>query len=825
MTLSEPLLTAGDASEHEGKSGFRAADVFAGLQVALLVFFRDVSFTCVYFHQPSVAPYLAVGLHALVVSSVVSALVYGFDGKACQAVGCPSSCVVPFLALLSASVLKDADAPAEGGVALVLVIFAVVSLFVGLWFIALRELALWLLMWFKAGFPQPVLYGFLAGMGLSMMLSSLQLATDTSDNWGLLLALQSPTTRLQGAAAMLVGLALRVGTKVWTSSATLIVMLSGFMLFFYTLVAVLGFDFEQLQDAGYLFPPPVDLPMYDVWTQELGALPPLPTVVRMLQSQLHTIIGCLVVCTVDMLTTILPLEAQMNRHIDMSAELKVAGKASIAAGLFLGHPSYCTLSATRLRLDAGANGRNSAAVAAVCLAASLFCVHLVVAIVPKALVAGLLMYLALGYLHEGLVYTRGILASEEYVVIVVMVLLWLPLDFEMTSLVGMALHAFHFIIRYSSSMVIKYLGTARELGLLSRKPRSQEELLALDDLRERIVVAKTGCSQLFFGSAAVVLEKIAEKRKLLEAPSVVLIDVSGVIAVDASAMVAFGKVPRHLVIGGLHPQLYEDLSAHPALKTVHLFRDLDMALEYAEEMLTGFASLHKPTPRADIVNVSNNAKLREAVRGTCAPRATEALVENVRRGSSEEEVIAALSCLLSTGTAATLVAFMEAVDVKLGQVCFYRGELSKGMYVVLSGKFSLERGAGRRLRAGQFEQSPDPTVARRMAVLDDHAPPSLGDEQATTSRVRQVQSGDILCPEALFAFSQEEVLNVETLIAESHGVCLLLSRQSLLRFQLKHPAEAVELLRAVGRRCHWAQGGGAADQLKRASSLPMLEAV
>ncbi|CAK0807380.1 unnamed protein product [Prorocentrum cordatum] len=685
-------------------------------------------------------------------------------------------------AAVAASVEADAVVPT------VVALHAAVALAYGALLLALSEAPG--LDTAKGAFPQPVMLGFFSVCGVGMLSSALELVWGEAPSTRLLLGGESGM-RLKAALAVTFGLANRLSTRWIKHYIVLPASLAIQLLLFYAGVALTS-DLEQARADGWLWQPfpPLRLDGLQVAKVDWGVV----------AGQSASIASLLVMLVLDLLTTLLPIELMTpEKSTRMRSEFRITGCASALSGAALGSVSYVSLSPTRMNVEAGGVHRVSGlASAAICGLWMLFGMPLT-ALVPKVVVGGLLMHLAFGYLLDGLWESRALLSTGEHAVVLSILLYYFATDLAPAIIMGFVLCCFSFVLRYSQSSALSLVTSARDASMYSHCPRSSEDKRYLRT-HDEIVVARTSCSHLFFGSIASIL---ADLSPMLSGGRFrfLLFDFSSVRSLDSSALVGFRKLPAGLqvVAVGLRPDLEEKVRR--AGLPVCAFGSLDEGLEWCEDRLLGFA--HLQAGRAVdarsllLAPQSNNPR---APGRDCPPL-------------TREEIAAALARAFRDSGLESLVDFFQPVSAKRHEVVFEEGDAAEGMFVIVSGALQVYYGSHRSLILGQGEVVLDGLVKRRFGRK---ATLSGGPEQLGGGRGRSLAPGSVVCEAALFVPHRHGW----SLVATSLSQLLLLTRDRLLALEQQQPRAALRLHRALLVLQHASAGGGPADDRQDCLSPP-----
>ncbi|CAE7828006.1 unnamed protein product [Symbiodinium sp. CCMP2592] len=727
------------------------SSLVAGALTGFLVIFRDVSFALVYCAPKVLRPHQAAVTASLLLSSAVAQCVYSWRHSFPTVVACASSLAVPFQSAVSVSIAKSLGQRSESVLATVLATFSLTALVYGLLIFLLSFVPI--LDHLKSAFPQPVMCAFFLVAGIGMLQGALELVCGQPLFGGHDF---QAAAYAQMTLTVLVGAANRAGSKWLRHFAVLPASLCLQILGFFLGLGLLGEDLGTARKAGWLWEPmaPIDL---------AGLPDPLEVEWSVVRSQLGSVLSLVVMLVVDLMTTLLPLELMTpTKSIKMDDEFRIAGCSSLAGAVF-GSVSYVSLSPTRLNVDAGGTGRETGLISAALCILWIWLGPALTAGVPKFVVGGMLCHLAFGYILDGLWEPRSLLSFGDYAIILAMVLYYLATDLVPAILVGLALCSFNFMLRYSQSGPLEFVTTAGEAAMFSNRYRPADDRLYLKT-SPGIVVARTFCSQLFFGSIAAILGEVGP---WLKEGRFLLLDLSSLRSIDSSALAGFRKLPPHVqtVAVGLPLQLETQLRS--AGLPVCIFQSIDEALEWCEDHVLKFRYLEV-----------NPTDLNSQLLGRPSNNPSLPAPEKLRLDAPA--VSAAVTRALGPGLQ-DLEDLLEQLPVKAREVVFHEGLAAEGLYVVVSGTLQIQHGSQRGIVLGPGEVAVDVNIKRIFGQLPG------------ARRGKPVSAGDLLCEAALYG----PMLHTWSLIADTPSLLLLLRRDRLLLAEQRYPQAAIALHRRL----------------------------
>ena len=223
---------------------------------------------------------------------------------------------------------------------------------------------------------------------------------------------------------------------------------------------------------------------------------------------------------VSLMLTASGLSVLLRDNVDINRELTVAGVANAISGVSGGLLALPSMTLTELAVTVGApKSRLVGLVVALFCAVMLFYGMSLIAWFPKAVLAGLLLFLGWSLLERWLIEARSQLPSLEYLVVVIIVLVVASVGFLQGVLVGLMGAIMLFVINYSRINVVRYAltGTERRSNV---ERNMQEEQYLRENGGQTLILKLQG--YLFFGTAAALVSRIEARLKDTSLPPLAL---------------------------------------------------------------------------------------------------------------------------------------------------------------------------------------------------------------------------------------------------------------------------------------------------------------
>jgi SulP family sulfate permease len=284
--------------------------------------------------------------------------------------------------------------------------------------------------------------------------------------------------------------------------------------------------------------------------------------------------------------------ADVGRH-NPDRELFGQGLANLASPLFGGMPATGAIARTAVNVRAGAHTRVAAATHAVVLVLVVFFAGGLVAKIPLAALAGVLMVTA--YRMVEIHNVRAVVRStrSDALVLTATAVATIAFDLIVAVEIGVAIAAF---------LALRHIARTSEA---EREPLPIDDEIDNDDearlLAEHIVVYRLD-GALFFGAAQRFLTELTAVTDV----RVMILRLSQVQSLDATGAQALGQIVEELearditvLLKGVHPTHRRILEAVGSLDHLaherHLFHNLDDALAHAHLHLQRAAGVNRST--------------------------------------------------------------------------------------------------------------------------------------------------------------------------------------------------------------------------------------
>jgi SulP family sulfate permease len=651
-------------------------DLPAGLVVGLLEIFLPISYAVLIFGG-ELSPFAGTGIGLFLIAGFIQMLIIsGFTslpGTVGASQGIPAALLTVTAVALTAQ-MPEGSSPTALFMTVVTAV-ALTALATGAAYFALGQFKLGGLVRFL---PYPVIGGFVAGSGWVLATGAANMMINQTVGWEAIM----PAVFIKWLpglvwAALLLYLRKRIKSPLLVPG-----MLMGGLLLFYLFITVGPYSVSQAREGGWLVGPFVG-----------SAANVLPTLADFDFAAIHwpTLFGqwvnmstVVAMSVIALLLNGTGLELAANRDLDINHELRVAGVANLVSGLFGGMVGYQQLSVSTMNYRMQSFSRLSGLIAAFAVLLPLFFGSVLLAVMPRVVLGGLLMYLGLSFLWEWVVEAYWRIPRIDYVIVFSILLVTVFVGFLQAVGVGLAMAVVMFVINYSRIDVVRTELSGKMVRSRVSRTAPQEAYLQKHGGRIRIMQLQ---GFIFFGTAENLLKKVRERLDDAtgERIEMVLLDFRRVSAIDSTAGLSFQKLYKlarsrgaTLLFTDISAQILDQLQRNGLDRgtAVPLFPSQDHGLAWCEEEL-----------------------LREMVGETAV---VEKFPDQLRRLLPDREDVH------------KLIPYFERLELPAGYYLIQQGEPPSDMYFIESGQVTAQL------------EAPDKPVVRLQTMRGGHVVGEIG---------------------------------------------------------------------------------------------------
>lgn len=718
-----------------------ATNLTAGLIAGLLSLTYSIAYAALIF-SGDLSPYLSLGIQSALVGAVVLGLITALNSSLPFVVAGPDGNAAAILALMATTLVRhshqgQANAKIATTVCLAILLSTILT-GVFLWVLGRLHLGQ-----FIRFIPYPVVGGFLAGVGWLLVQGSFKVMTDKALTLTTLVEFWQPDLMRLWIPGLLLAIILKWTLARYRSSWILPSLLIGTAGLLHSGLYLAGISRSEAIARGWLFEPFAEIDLSQPWsTLEWQSVQ-----WSILWEQTGSILTLFAVVAITILLCATSLEIATDEDMDLDHELRVAGIANVVAGSLGGMVGHLSVSRSLLNREVGATHRLSGVTAAlVCCSVGIWG-NAGIALLPRAVMGGLLLYLGIVLLAEWVYDAYFKLSAMDYALVVAILLIGARFGFLTGVGVGLLIACLLFVISYGALPVIR--NTLSGLTYRSRLNRNFHEQRVLQGQGKRIQIFVIQ-GYLFFGTAYSLLSDIRSQLSRLSPVEqyFFILDFRLVSGLDSSALNSFIKMRNlinqmesTLIFTGLSPKVESVLRSSQKLLQIEdhgyrVFPNLDNGVEWCESTIIEQVSFQRRKRFVPFV-----MQLEEFFAN---PQQVQPFIQ-----------------------------YLEKIRVAAGDIVFMQGEPAKALYFIESGQVSLH----------------------------------LEMDNGVTKQLQTSGSGTIVGEVGLYG----QTNYAASCISDKSSCLYQLSRPSLEKMQQEEPALAAEFNHSIarilaGRLVHTAAG-------------------
>lgn len=442
--------------------------------------------------------------------------------------------------------------------------------------------------------PNPVAAGFFTGLGAAFVAGGITLATGVEPRLHGIAAYAEPERLLQAGVALGIGLLLVILPRRIRHGAVLPATLAAAAIACHVVLLLLGWTVAEGQQAGWLLGP---FP-----SGRILSLPPGESLalfdLDLLRVLLPYAASSTLLCAITLALMVTGIEALSRHRMDVDHEMRVAGYANIVGGALGGLPTGHALSVTTLLVRTRAAGRWVSAVPGVVALAILLFGADVLALVPRPVLAALLLSVGIEWLLLRSWREARILPRHEVVILLVVASSIVFIGIVEGIAIGLGLALLIFAWTYRRIPVIRRMVRGHEMH--SSVTRSATMMRVLEAEGRRILLLRLQ-GYMFFLNAETVHRVFTAATA--DGVRVLVLDFAHVLGIDSSAVDVFSRLEREarqrgvsITLTAIPDAVRDRFAAYDIFQApaCAYFASADQGLEHAEELL--LAEHGKPVP-------------------------------------------------------------------------------------------------------------------------------------------------------------------------------------------------------------------------------------
>jgi len=616
--------------------------------------------------------YYIAGIGITLISAMIIGFIVAILGSDRATIAHTQSTAAAILATIVTGVIATAPATMPDHLLFysVVLIISLTSVLTGLFFLVLGVLHAGNLIRY---IPYPVVGGFLAGSGWLLVQGALNVMVDLRLNLDTMFLLLEADALSRWFPGLVIACILLVLTRRTHNEFVLPAIIVGAVALFYG--AIIAGDttladvtqqgwFITGMDADTLY----QLPDYSILSQLDGMF---------ILSNAGGMAVVIIISALHLLLNASSLELVVDRELDLNRELTVTGVGNALVGMLGGGIiGFQSVTLTTLVRRSGGYGRFVGVALSVLIGITLIFGGDIIALFPRVVLGGLLMYLGFNFLAEWLYDAWFKMPLKDYVILFGIFVVISTVGFLEGVIVGIVATIIVFVVEYSRVSIVKqeFSGSVYRSNI----ERSYDETKLLQDLGKYVWIQRLQ-GFIFFGTANQFYESMkarvldAEREALLY----VILDFRLVRGIDVSTVVDFAKLKQlatlhgiHMIFANVNPNVRDVLvnygygSLDSDVSSV--FDDLDHAMEWCENELLEKSDIPEPQR----VSIKEQIESRPMMR------------------------------MLDV---ALLSKYLQRIDVQVGEYIVQQNDNADAMYFIESGRVDIqlktENGKTLRLRS------------------------------------------------------------------------------------------------------------------------------
>lgn len=357
---------------------------------------------------------------------------------------------------------------------------------------------------------------------------------------------------------------------------------------FYFVARISSVSMDRLQAGGWLLGPFQNGSMWKPINASLLAQVDW----GMIASQATNLFAAAMISIIALLLSVSALELISQKDMDPRRELTVMGLANIASGLVGSSVAYHYLGISSLAVRMKADSKLVSVIVILMLALVLFSGEALLALIPKFMVGGLLLFLGGSFLMEWVYDAWFRLPKLDYLLVLAILVVVGSVGFLQGMAVGILGAIVLFTVNYGHIDVVNDVLSSSNFR--SNIERPIEHYQKLHDLGGQVYILRLQ-GFVFFGTAQSLLNRIRERinDRAQEKINYIILDFHRVSALDSSAVLSMVRIHQLTKASNIHLLLTEvtddmhnkfersELKEGPQ-EYLHYFPTLDHGAEWCE---------------------------------------------------------------------------------------------------------------------------------------------------------------------------------------------------------------------------------------------------
>lgn len=518
--------------------------IFSAVLMGLMTSILSISFAVLVFGK-ALPEALPIGIGMALVSNIILHISAAFAGSCEGIVSHVQSLPPPIQAALLSAIMATLplSMPIENRIMVAVGAMLLTAIFTGIVLFLLGSLKLGGLIRFL---PLPVVSGFLAAVGIALLVGGITTMTNISLTLPLLSKFLDMPLLFKWLPGVLLAVVLWNIVQRKKHQLVFPAILGVAIVLFYAICYAQGLTMAAMIKANLLLGPFQEGLLWHFPTTYYRQIVSLDWVAIFIH-QIQIVLAIPLVCFIGGLLMLSAIEFSTGKATDPDFELKTMGISNIISGImgggFVGYPSATfTVMQRSLGVATRLPGMLSAFVSLIVLIAGLS----FLGFIPRFVIGGLLVYFGYLFIDNAIVKQIKQSSRADLFIIAIIVLSAFWVGFIASVGVGILITTSFFVFKYSQIGVIRYIATGESLkNNLLQNETSNNDLTA--NLNNIVVFGLQG--YIFFGTAhSLYQEIIVRVTNPTQTPlDGIIIDFSYVTGIDTSAAQSLHKLYLQLL--------------------------------------------------------------------------------------------------------------------------------------------------------------------------------------------------------------------------------------------------------------------------------------
>ncbi len=497
-------------------------------------------------YSGDLAPYAGLGIGIGIFGGIITQFIVLLTDSTGGITAGPQDSPTAILSVVAASISAGMIAASqEARLATVLMTVMLTTSFTGILFL--------LVGWFNLSrfirfIPYPVIGGFIAGTGLLIVKGGFSIMADATN----LALLFQPSSLIRWVPGILLALTLLIASRRFQHFLVTPSLLILSILIFYVAAFTSSMTMDSLQTAGWLLGP------FQSGSMWKPINPSLFTQVdwHMIASQATNLLAAAMISIIALLLSVSALELIAQKDMDPRRELTVMGIANLASGLLGSTVAYHYLGVSSLAQRMNAKSRLVGVIVILMLIIVLLSGATLLALIPKFMVGGLLLFLGGSFLLEWVYDAWFRLPKLDYFLVIAILVVVGSVGFLQGVAVGILGAIVLFTINYGHIDAVNNVLSGANFR--SNMERPMEHYRKLHDMGGQVYILRLQ-GFIFFGTAQGLLNRIRERinDRSEGVLKYIILDFHRVNALDSSAVLSILRIHQLTKVNNIHLILTE----------------------------------------------------------------------------------------------------------------------------------------------------------------------------------------------------------------------------------------------------------------------------